>query len=89
MNLRRKVSQHGFFNRLLANPGTYDRAFQRVLAEHPEIADAMVKPMRSNANMWGGSSRDGHTPTRKSAPQGSGVPGPATTPPQRAAKLAQ
>jgi hypothetical protein len=72
----------------LSNPGTYDHVFQRVLAEHPEITNAMVQPMRSNANTWRTSPRDGHTPT---APQSSGVPlRPAGyTPPERAAKLAR
>jgi hypothetical protein len=58
----------------LSNPGTYDHVFQRVLAEHPEITNAMVKPMRSNANTWRTSPRDGHTPTNPHAPQGSGTP---------------
>jgi hypothetical protein len=66
----------------------YTNAFKRVLEMHPEIASAMHLPGRSNANTWRAASSDGTTPPSK-YPQGQGVPGPAMTPPERAAKLAK
>jgi hypothetical protein len=59
--IRQYCKEQGFD---LAKPGIYDLAFKRVLQKNPELANAMHKPGRANANRWIPTASDGHTPAK-------------------------